>query len=105
AYCLATRTVPLVVVKFPARSRADTFTVYVPPPEGVGHSSLGLPPATVALLVKMIFEPFSTLIVTVEIFDSETWTPARVPPFRVRLSSVTTGGVFSYSPNFFAVVQ
>ena len=42
---------------------------------------------------------------TVEIFDSETCTPARVPPRRFVVSRETTGGVVSSAVKRLAVVQ
>ena len=86
---------PVLVAKFPAGSVALTVTLNVPLPFGVVHKSFGLPRPTYALFVQTVREPWRTVRRTVEIFDSETCTPARVPPFSFVVSSEMTGGVFS----------
>ena len=67
--------------------------------------SLGLPPSTVAPLVQTTFDPCLTVIETLEIFDSDSFTPARVPPRRWVLSSEITGGVVRSALKRSAVVQ
>ncbi len=72
---------------------------------GVTHSSRGLPPSTVALLLQTTRDPLRTVKATVEIFDSEICTPARVPPRSFVVSSAITGGVFRSALKRCAVVQ
>ncbi len=96
---------PWEVAKLPARSAAARVTEKLPPFAGVTHSSFGLPPPTVARFLQTTFEPCRIVIVTVEIFDSEIFTPARVPPASLVESSETTGGVFRSAVKRWAVVQ
>ena len=100
-----TTIVPFAVAKLPARSVAESVTVKVPPFAGVTHSSFGLPPPTVAPLVHTTRDPCRTVMRTVEIFESEICTPARVPPRSVLDRSATVGGVRRSALNRCAVTQ
>src|SRR5271170_5052525 len=97
--------VPWAVEKLPARSPAASVTEKVPPLAGVAQSSLGVPPSTVALVLQTIFVPCLIVIVTVEIFDSEIFTPARVPPLSLVDRSEITGGVLRSAVKCCAVGQ
>src|SRR5258708_36873661 len=96
---------PWEVAKLPARSAAARVTEKLPPFAGVTHSSFGLPPPTVARFLETTFEPCRIVIVTGEIFDSEIFTPARVPPASLGESRGTTGGVVRAAGERGAVVE
>ena len=96
---------PLAVEKLPARSDAVSVTEKVPPEDGVSHSRRGLPCSTVALLRHTTRPPRRTVSETVEIFDSDSCTPARAPPGRTVDSSEIRGGVLRSAAKRWAVAQ
>jgi hypothetical protein len=90
--------VPLVVAKLLAGSVADSVTVNAPALVGVTHKSLGRPPSSVAPLRHTTRDPWRIVIDTLETFDSEICTPARVPARTLVVSSAILGGVCRSAP-------
>ena len=72
---------------------------------GVTHSSLGLPRSSVARLLHTTLPACLIVSDTLEIFDSDSCTPARELVASVVLSSEITGGVCRSAVNCWAVVQ